>query len=102
VKDHHDRLADGRLVGELALDQSVKPIAPASAALFALNVEHVEYADQVSKNDGAFSRHGASQSPHDNGAAAMSSAAWILLPRLLALVSYVSKKPSNDYPRRIP
>jgi hypothetical protein len=46
-------------------------VSSPSAALFALNVEPVEFADQVSKNDGAFSRHSASQSPHDSGAAAM-------------------------------
>jgi len=67
VKDHHDRLADGRLVGELVLDQSVKPIAPASAAFFAFDVEHVELADMVSENDRTFTRHETRTLPYLSG-----------------------------------
>jgi hypothetical protein len=66
-----------------------------TAAFFALDVEHVELADQVSENDGTFTRHdSAAQFLHDSGAAAMSEAAWILLPRPLALLSCVHRRTS--------
>jgi len=47
-----------------------------TTAPVALDVEHVELADQVAQNDGAFSGHdSASQFQRGSGAAALSSAA---------------------------
>jgi hypothetical protein len=63
-----------------------------TAALGALDVEHTELADEVAENDGAFTRHSASQFLRDSGAAAMSSAAWILLQHPRALVWYVRRR----------
>jgi hypothetical protein len=41
-----------------AFDQPMEVIPTPTATLCALNVEHVELADEVAENDGAFTRHG--------------------------------------------
>jgi hypothetical protein len=40
----------------IALDQPIEVIPTESAALVALDVQHIELADQVAKDDGAFSK----------------------------------------------
>jgi hypothetical protein len=40
-------------VGAVALDETVNPIAPAPAALVALDVQHFELADDVAEDDRA-------------------------------------------------
>ena len=40
-------------VDAVTLDQSMEVIPPATTALVALDVEHVELADQVTEDDGA-------------------------------------------------
>ena len=70
-------------------------VSPASTALVAVDAQHVELADQVSENNGTVTRpDSVSQSARDSGAAAMSSAARILLPRPLAFVCYVHRRTS--------
>jgi hypothetical protein len=39
-------------VDPVALDQPVKPVSSTTAALVALDIEHLELANQVAKNDG--------------------------------------------------
>jgi hypothetical protein len=43
-------------VNPVALDQPIKVIAPTTNAFFALDVEHVELAEQVSENNNTFTR----------------------------------------------
>ena len=44
-------------VNAVAFDETVKRIAPASAALVALDAQHVELADNVAEDDRAVSGH---------------------------------------------
>ena len=64
-------------VNSAALDQPMKVIAPTTTALLALDVEHVELADQVSENDGSMSStvHGPARAivPRTNSPALSSS-----------------------------
>jgi hypothetical protein len=82
----------------ISFDQPIRVVSPAATALFVLNVEGVELADKVAKNNDAVTRHNASQFSRDSAAAARSSAARLLLPRSLALLSCVHRRTSPRLP----
>ena len=63
-------------VNSVSVNQPIKIVPSTATAFVALDDEHVEFADQIAENDGAFTRHdNASQLSRGSGAAAMSAAA---------------------------
>src|SRR5215469_7099365 len=61
----HPRGASPRRGG--AFREPVEPIPPATTALVALNAQHIELADQVAEDDGAFAGHVANAGPVKGG-----------------------------------
>jgi hypothetical protein len=66
----------------VAHNQPINTILAGASALVTSDAQHGQLAGYVAECDGALTRHDSvSQSARDSGAAAMSSAAWILLSR---------------------
>jgi hypothetical protein len=90
-------------VRAVLFEEPINAILPGAVTLWAGQADHVELGRSLAEREGAVgmsqpivTKHegSASQSSRDSGAAARSSAAWILLPRPRALVWYVRRRMS--------